>query len=130
MVEALDERVSCGITAGSGSHVPIDVFRASDPPERRRQRDFVEYGVVRGNSGSLVVLILGPGGQEEHSHEQEHVGAVLDGEFVITVSGRETVVRSGELYRVPAHEPHGIRCHERAVVVQVRGDVRRPNGAN
>ena len=50
------------------------------------ERDFLEYGVVRGNAGNLVVLILRPGGQEEHSHEQEHVGAVLEGEFSI-VSG-------------------------------------------
>ena len=105
----------------------IEVFRATDPPERRRQRDFLEYGVVRGNAGSLVVLILGPGGQEEHSHEQEHVGAVLEGEFVITSGDREMVVRAGELYRVPAHEPHAIRCDERAVMVQVRSDVRRAN---
>jgi quercetin dioxygenase-like cupin family protein len=105
--------------------VSIEVFRATDPSERRRQRDFLEYGVVRGNAGSLVVLLLDAGGQEEHSHEQEHVGAVLEGECAFYSGDRETLVRAGEVYRVPAHVPHGIRCRERAVVVQVRADVRR-----
>ena len=80
---------------------------------------------MRGSSGSLVVLILGPGGQMEHRHEQEHVGAVLEGAFAILSEGRETIVRAGELYRVEANVPHGIRCLERAVIVQVRADVRR-----
>lgn len=102
----------------------IDVFRASDPPERRRNRDFIEFGVVRGNAGSLVVLILAAGEQEAHSHEQEHVGAVLEGELAFFAGDEETPLRAGDLYRVPAGVPHGVRCRSRAVVVQVRGDVR------
>jgi quercetin dioxygenase-like cupin family protein len=105
--------------------MPIEVFRATDPPERRRQRDFLESGVVRGNSGSLVVLILGTGEQEAHRHEQEHVGVVLEGEFAFFDGERETVLRAGDLYRVPADVPHGVRCADRAIVVQVRADVRR-----
>ena len=61
--------------------MPIEVFRATAPPERRRNRDFIEFGVVRGNAGSLVVILLSAGEQEEHVHDQEHVGAVLEGEF-------------------------------------------------
>ena len=103
----------------------IDVFRATDPPERRRQRDFLDFGVVRGNAGSLVVLLLRPGEQEEHHHEQEHVGAVLEGEFAFFAADQETVLRAGDLYRVPAGVSHGVRCRTAAVVVQVRADVRR-----
>jgi quercetin dioxygenase-like cupin family protein len=105
--------------------MPIEVFRATDPPERRRQRGFLEFGVVCGNSGSLVVLILSAGGQEAHRHEQEHVGAVLEGEFAFFAGDRETVLRAGDLYRIPAHVLHGVRCRDRAIVVQVRADVRR-----
>ncbi len=105
--------------------MPIEVFRATDPPERRRQRDFLEFGVVRGNSGSLVVIILSAGDQEEHRHEQEHVGAVLEGEFAFYAGDHETVLRAGDLYRVPADAPHSVRCRGRAIVLQVRGDVRR-----
>jgi quercetin dioxygenase-like cupin family protein len=105
--------------------MPIEVFQATDPPERRRQRDFLEFGVVRGNSGSLVVLILSAGEQEAHRHEQEHVGVVLEGEFEFFDGEQETVLRAGDLYRVPADAPHGVRCADRAIVSQVRGDVRR-----
>ena len=68
----------------------VEVFRAADPPERRRNRNFIEFGVVRGNAGSLVVILLSAGEQEEHDHEQEHVGAVLEGEF--TFLDRKSVV--------------------------------------
>ena len=102
----------------------IETFRATDPPERRRNRDFIEFGVVRGNAGSLVVLILSAGEQDEHAHEQEHVGAVLEGEFSFFAGDEETTLRAGDLYRIPAGARHGIRCAERAVVVQVRTDVR------
>ena len=103
----------------------IEVFRATDPPERRRNREFIEFGVVRGNAGSLVVILLSAGEQEEHQHEQEHVGVVLEGEFAFVAGDQETVLRAGVLYRVPADVPHGIRCRGRAVVAQVRADVRR-----
>ena len=103
----------------------IDVFRATDPPERHHQRDFLDFGVIRGNTGSLVVLLLTTGEQEAHSHEQEHVGAVLEGEFVFFDGENETLLRAGDVYRVPKGVPHGVRCRGRAVVVQVRGDVRR-----
>ncbi|MDP8921837.1 MAG: cupin domain-containing protein [Chloroflexota bacterium] len=109
--------------------MPIEVFRATDPPERRRNREFIEFGVVRGNAGSLVVLVLSAGEQEEHAHEQEHVGAVLEGEFAFYAGDEETPLRAGDLYRIPAHVPHGIRCREPAVVVQVRSDVRRADAA-
>ena len=107
----------------------IDVFRATDPPERRRNRDFIEFGVVRGNAGSLVVLLLNAGEQDEHEHEQEHVGAVVEGELSFFAGDEETTLRAGDLYRVPAHARHGIRCRDRAVVVQVRADVRRADAA-
>ena len=107
----------------------IEVFRATDPPERRRNREFIEFGVVRGNAGSLVVLILGVGEQEAHEHEQEHVGAVLEGEIAFFSGDVETAVRAGDLYRIPAGVPHGVRCRDRAVVIQVREDVRRAANA-
>ncbi len=101
----------------------IEVFRAENPPEIQRYGEALEAGIVRGNMGSLVVLKLGPGLElAEHSHEQEHVGAVLAGEFSFTHGDEETALSAGDLYRVPPNMRHGVRCTNQALVVQVRAD--------
>ena len=100
----------------------IEVFRAENLPQAQRYGEALEAGIVRGNMGSLVVLKLGPGlDLAEHAHEQEHAGAVLAGEFSFT-GGKETVLRAGDLYRVPPNARHGVRCVDHALVVQARAD--------
>ncbi len=101
----------------------IEVFRPENPPQMQRYGEALEAGIVRGNMGSLVVLKLGPGLElDEHVHEQEHVGAVLAGEFSFTDGDEETVLRAGDLYRVPPNARHGVRCKDHAFVVQARAD--------
>ena len=101
----------------------VEVFRAENPPQAQRYGEALEAGIVRGNMGSLVVLKLGPGLElAEHAHEQEHVGAVLEGEFSFTDGDEETVLRAGDLYRVPPSVRHGVRCRDHALVVQARAD--------
>ncbi|MDQ3911590.1 MAG: cupin domain-containing protein [Actinomycetota bacterium] len=101
----------------------IEVFRAESPPQAQRYGETLEAGIVRGNMGSLVVLKLGPGLElAEHAHEQEHVGAVLAGEFSFTAGDEATVLRTGDLYRVPPNVRHGVRCADHALVVQARAD--------
>jgi quercetin dioxygenase-like cupin family protein len=48
---------------------------------------------------------------------------VLEGEFSFTHGEQEIVLRAGDLYKVPAFQPHGVRCRERAVIAQVREPV-------
>lgn len=100
--------------------MPIESYRAESPPENRSYGNCIQAGIVRGNAGSLVIINLRAGELAEHSHEQEHVGVVLEGEFSFTQAGEEVVLRRGDLYRVPAHQPHGVRCAGRAVIAQVR----------
>ena len=101
----------------------VEVFRAESPPQAQRHGEALEAGIVRGNMGSLVVLKLGPGLElAEHAHEQEHVGAVLAGEFSFTDGDEEMVLRAGDLYRVPPGVRHGVRCADHALVVQTRAD--------
>ena len=101
----------------------IEVFRAENPPQMQQYSDALEAGIIRGNMGSLVVLKLGPGLElAEHGHEQEHVGAVLAGEFSFTDGDEETVLRAGDLYRIPPNVTHGVRCKDYALVVQARAD--------
>ena len=98
----------------------IETYAAASPPESRRYGETVEAGIVRGNAGSLVVINLQAGELPEHAHEQEHVGVVLEGEFSFVSGSEEIRLRAGEIYRVPAGQPHGVRCPERAVIAQVR----------
>ncbi len=102
----------------------IEVFRAENPPQMQRYGEALESGIVRGNMGSLVVLKLGPGLElDEHVHDQEHVGAVLTGEFSFTDGDEETVLRAGDVYRIPPNVTHGVRCTSHALVVQTRADL-------
>ena len=102
----------------------IEVFRSENLPQMQRYGEALESGIVRGNMGSLVVLKLGPGLElDEHVHEQEHVGAVLAGEFSFTDGDEETVFRAGDLYRIPPNVKHGVRCTNYALVVQARADI-------
>lgn len=101
----------------------IEVFRADNPPQMQRYGEAIETGIVRGNMGSLVVIKLGSGLElAEHTHEQEHVGVVLAGEFSFTDGDEETVLRAGDLYRIPPNVTHGVRCVDYALVVQARAD--------
>ncbi len=102
----------------------IEVFRAESPPQMQRYGEALEAGMVRGNMGSLVVLRLGSDLElDEHIHEEEHVGAVLAGEFSFTNGNQETVLRAGDLYRIPPNVRHGVRCRDHALVVQARADL-------
>jgi len=102
----------------------IEVFRAENPPQVQRYGEALEASIVRGNMGSLVVLKLGSGLElAEHGHEQEHVGAVLAGEFSFTNGGEETVLSAGDLYRIPPNVTHGVRCADYALIVQARADL-------
>ncbi len=101
----------------------IEVFHAQNPPQMQRYGEALESGIVRGNMGSLVVLKLGPGLElNEHAHEQEHVGAVLEGEFSFTDGDEETILQAGDLYRIPPNTTHGVRCADHALIVQARAD--------
>ncbi len=104
----------------------IEIFPADTPPGAQRYSDALEVGMISGNMGSLVVIKLGPGLQlDEHSHEQEHVGAVLAGQFSFTDGDRETLLHAGDLYRTPPNARHGVRCETYAQIVQARADDQR-----
>lgn len=45
---------------------------------------------------------------EEHSHEHEQVGFVLEGSGYFVVDGEETFVAEGDSYVIPGGEPHAL----------------------
>ena len=100
----------------------IETFRAADPPHAQVYSDFMTAGIVQGNMGSLVVVKLNVGELDQHAHPQEHVGAVLEGEFSFFDGTEETVLRAGDLYRIPPNVTHGVRCRGHALIIQARAD--------
>ncbi len=102
----------------------IEIFPAESPPRMQRYGETLESGIVRGNTGSLIVLKLGPGLElAGHAHEQEYVGAVFAGEFSFTDGEGETGLRAGDLYQIPPNVTHGVRCKDYALVLQARADL-------
>jgi quercetin dioxygenase-like cupin family protein len=55
----------------------------------------------------------------EHSHPQEEVWDVIDGELEVTVDGETAIARPGVVAIVPPHAPHSLRALSdgRAIVV-------------
>lgn len=99
----------------------IEVFPAGDPPHTQTYSEALAAGVIWGNMGSLIVIKLGAGLElEEHSHDQEHVGAVLQGEFSFFDGPKEAVLRAGDLYKIKSGQRHGVRCINHAIIVQAR----------
>lgn len=42
----------------------------------------------------------------EHSHPHEQVTSVLEGEIEITISGKSTLLKAGEVVVIPSNIPH------------------------
>lgn len=98
----------------------IELFAAEAPPGLVPHGEIIEAAFVRGNMGGLVVVKLHAGELESHSHEQEHVGVVLEGSFAF-VSGDSVVsLKAGQMYRIPPNVPHGVRCEKYALIIQAR----------
>ena len=54
-----------------------------------------------------------------HSHEQEEVWNVIEGELEVTIDGAAQVARPGVVAIVPPHTPHSVRAltDGRAIIV-------------
>lgn len=66
------------------------------------------------SAGTLTVFAFDRGqGLSEHTAPYDATVQVLDGAAAITIGGRTTTVRAGELIIMPAHVPHALRAEER-----------------
>jgi quercetin dioxygenase-like cupin family protein len=98
----------------------IEVFPVKSPPGLAPYDDMIEATFIKGNMGGLVVIKLSAGEVAAHSHEQEHVGVVLEGELEFFNAEEATPLKAGDMYRIRPNTPHGIRCRDYALIVQAR----------
>lgn len=92
----------------------------------KRMSDVPPVPVER-SKGATIQVLLGPGDPmpnfytrcftlepgatiPAHSHDTiEHEQVMLDGQMVITIAGRETVVNAGDVIYIPAKASHAYR---------------------
>lgn len=98
----------------------IEVFPVESPPGLAPYGEIIETTFIKGNMGGLVVIKLKAGELPVHSHEQEHVGVVLAGSFEFYSDDETTVINADQMYRVRPNVPHGVRCHDSALIIQAR----------
>jgi quercetin dioxygenase-like cupin family protein len=55
----------------------------------------------------------------EHSHANEQLTSVLQGALKLIFSGREVIVRAGEVVCIPPHQPHAAEAVEDTIVLDV-----------
>ena len=67
--------------------------------------------VFSGERGMLSFVRFEAGGVvPEHSHPHEQLGAALEGEFELTISGEARVVREGDVWHIPSGAVHSARA--------------------
>ena len=59
-----------------------------------------------------------------HSHDNEQISIIESGSLKFVVDGQETVVRAGEILRIPAHAPHSAEAQEDCVGMDIFHPVR------
>ncbi|MBE3591128.1 MAG: cupin domain-containing protein [Firmicutes bacterium] len=49
----------------------------------------------------------------EHSHPEEQMGLVIDGEYEFDINGEKRLCRRGDVYWIPPNVPHSARTYEK-----------------
>ncbi len=74
----------------------------------------VSRTVIDQRTGTVSLFSFDKGqGLSEHTAPFDALVYLLDGEAEITISGRASCVKKGELLIMPAHEPHALRAVEK-----------------
>jgi quercetin dioxygenase-like cupin family protein len=79
------------------------------------------FGNVRirtcaGENIQFSLVDIPPGGVvAEHSHVNEQMGLVLEGEMDFTIGGETKRLRAGDVFRIPGGMPHSVVAGDRPV---------------
>ena len=82
----------------------------------------IEYGedsivsktILDKDAGTLTLFAFDAGqGLSEHQAPYDAVVQIVESTGVITIDGKESVVRSGEIVIMPGNVPHSVRADER-----------------
>ncbi len=74
----------------------------------------VSREVIARPTGSVTLFAFDEGqGLSEHTAPFDAMVCVLDGEVQITISGKEHLLKSGDMIVMPAHQPHALKAAAR-----------------
>ncbi|MEW6527808.1 MAG: cupin domain-containing protein [Spirochaetota bacterium] len=84
----------------------------------------VSKTVLQNNGGSLTLFAFDKGqALSEHTAPFNAFVMVIDGEFIITIGGKENTVKAGEAIIMPANVPHALVAVKNAkmLLVMIKG---------
>lgn len=84
----------------------------------------VSKTIVQNKSGNITLFAFGEGQSlSEHTAPFDAFVMVLDGQFTITIGGKEHTVKAGEAVIMPAHMPHALVARQNAkmLLVMIKG---------
>lgn len=80
----------------------------------------VSKTIIQNKSGSLTLFAFGQGQSlSEHTAPYNAFVMVLDGEFIITIGGKDNTVKAGEAIIMPANVPHALVAANNAKMLLV-----------
>ena len=85
----------------------------------------VSRTIIERNTGTVTLFAFDKGqGLSEHTAPFDALAYMIDGEAVITISGKSLRMKAGEAVIMPADEPHALKAVERfkMMLVMIKGD--------
>lgn len=74
----------------------------------------VSRAIMDKSAGTVTLFAFDKGeGLSEHTAPFDALVHVLDGEAIVTISGKDLFLKSGEAVIMPANEPHAMKAVER-----------------
>ena len=74
----------------------------------------VSRTIIDKKSGTVTLFSFDTGqGLSEHTSPFDALVMVFDGEAEITIAGRTSLVRTGEMIVMPANKPHALKANRR-----------------
>ncbi len=74
----------------------------------------VSKEILKKETGTVTIFAFDRGqGLSEHTAPFDALVCILDGTAEITISGKSSLVKKGEMIIMPADEPHALKANER-----------------
>lgn len=74
----------------------------------------VSREIIRKEAGTVTLFAFDKGqGLSEHTAPFDALVYIVDGRAKITISGKPSIVKKGEIIIMPAHKPHALKAEQK-----------------